>query len=55
MPGRYRRQAAEHALADQRVFLDAVLSPDYDRSRCLQGCVLDVSVDYDFSTKRRQA
>jgi carboxymethylenebutenolidase len=34
---------------------EAVLSPDYDRSRCLQGCVLDVSVDYDFSTKRRQA
>lgn len=55
MPGRYRRETAEIALADQRVFLREVLAPDYDRSRCVQRFFSDISTDYDFTKKRRQA
>jgi carboxymethylenebutenolidase len=55
MPGRYRSDTAEQAWADQREFLDEVLTPDYDRSRCVQRSVLDISTRYDFSAKRRQA
>lgn len=46
----------EHrALADQRAFLKEVLAPGYDRSRCVQRFFADISTDYDFTKKRRQA
>jgi carboxymethylenebutenolidase len=55
MPGRYRKEAAERALADQRAFLKEVLSPDYDRSRVVQRWEADISAAYDFSSHKRQA
>jgi len=55
MPGRYREDTAEQALADQSVFLREVMSPDYDRSRVVQRYSADISADYDFSKNVRQA
>jgi carboxymethylenebutenolidase len=55
MPGRYRKDTAERALADQRAFLEEVLSPGYDRSRVIQRWEADISASYDFSSFKRQA
>jgi carboxymethylenebutenolidase len=55
MPGRYRPAIAEQALGDQRAFLKAVLSPDYDRSRVVQRYEADVRVGYDFTKHVRLA
>jgi len=54
MPGRYRRAQAEAAWAEQRAFLDEVLSPGYDRTRRAQRYEADIAVDYDFSRNVRQ-
>jgi carboxymethylenebutenolidase len=55
MPGRYRKDIAERALADQRDFLREVLAPDFDRARIVQRWCADVSDSYDFSANKRQA
>ncbi len=53
MPGRYRREAAEHAWALQLAFLKQVLDPGYDRSRRVQVYECEHSADYDFSKNVR--
>jgi carboxymethylenebutenolidase len=53
MPGRYRRAQAEAAWADQRAFLQRVLTPAYDRSTRVQRYAADIAVDYDFSRNVR--
>ena len=55
MPGRYRQDIAERALADQRAFLDEVLSPGFERTRVVQRWRSDVSATYDFRANKRQA
>ncbi|HEY4136583.1 MAG TPA: dienelactone hydrolase family protein [Alphaproteobacteria bacterium] len=55
MPGRYRQAIADKALADQRAFLDDVLSPGFDRSRVVQKFESDMSAQYDFTKNKRQA
>jgi carboxymethylenebutenolidase len=54
MPGRYRAAQAEAAWADQRAFLEEVLSPGYDRSQRFQHYRADVAADYDFARNVRQ-
>jgi carboxymethylenebutenolidase len=54
MPGRYRREQAEAAWADQRAFLARVLAPGYDRTTRIQRYAADIAADYDFSRNVRQ-
>lgn len=54
MPGRYRRDQAEAAWAQQRAFLREVLASDYDRSTRRQRYEADIAVDYDFTRNVRQ-
>lgn len=53
MPGRYRREQAEAALAAQLAFLKEVFSPNYDRSRRVQRYAAELSPNYDFSKNVR--
>jgi carboxymethylenebutenolidase len=53
MPGRYRREQAEAALAAQLAFLKEVFSPNYDRSRRIQRYAAEISPNYDFSKNVR--
>jgi carboxymethylenebutenolidase len=53
MPGRYRRAQAEAGWALQRVFLERVLDPGYDRSRRVQIYECEHSADYDFGKNVR--
>lgn len=53
MPGRYRREQAEAALAAQLAFLKEVFAPDYDRSRIKQRYAAEISPNYDFSKNVR--
>lgn len=53
MPGRYRREQAEAALAAQLVFLKEVFAPNYDKSRRLQRYAAELSPNYDFSKNVR--
>jgi carboxymethylenebutenolidase len=54
MPGRYRREQAEAAWADQRAFLARVLAPGYDRTTRIQRYAADIAADYDLSRNVRQ-
>ena len=53
MPGRYRREQAEAALAAQLAFLKEVFAPNYDKSRRLQRYGAELSPNYDFSKNVR--
>jgi len=54
MRGRYCREQAEAAWAEQRAFLAAVLAPGYDRSRRVQHFAADIAADYDFRRNVRR-
>jgi carboxymethylenebutenolidase len=54
MPGRYRRDQAEAAWADQRAFLKRAFAPDAGHSLRMQRYAADIAVDYDFSRNVRQ-
>jgi carboxymethylenebutenolidase len=53
MPGRYRRDAAEHAWGLQREFLKSVLDPEYDKTRVVQVYESDHARTYDFTKNVR--
>lgn len=53
MPGRYRREQAEAALAAQLAFLKEVFSPNTDKSRRVQRYAAELSPNYDFSKNVR--
>lgn len=53
MPGRYRKEQAEAAWADQQKFLAAALAPDRDTETVTWSFNASVSADYDFSKNKR--
>jgi carboxymethylenebutenolidase len=53
MPGRYRRDQAEAAWADQLAFLAEVLAPGYEWTTRVQRYAADIAVDYDFNRNVR--
>jgi len=54
MPGRYRKPAAEAALADERKFLEWAFSAGRDRNVVTWRFFCDSGKDYDFSSNVRQ-
>ena len=54
MPGRYRRAAAEAALADQRKFLEWAFTPGRNRNLVTWRFSCESGSDYDFSSNKRQ-